>query len=129
LSGFAGNQRKPITTSFNEAMWRQRQHWQRENLVYEKSYKKRNAKQKACLTETGLLMEGNSASLRFFFVYTPLVPRSRKFDLEKILAALNVTCPQCKASVPPDKQVRVDFEHQRCPGCGQTFVPNLYGVA
>jgi hypothetical protein len=35
--------------------------------------------------------------MRFFFAYNPLVPRSRKLDLEKIRAALNVTCPDCHA--------------------------------
>jgi len=49
------------------------------------------------------------------------VPRSRKLDLEKIRTALIVTCPHCNASLPPDKQMRVDFELLRCPGCGQTF--------
>jgi predicted RNA-binding Zn-ribbon protein involved in translation (DUF1610 family) len=47
----------------------------------------------------------------------------RKLDREKILASLNVKCTLCGASIPPDKQVRVDFEHMRCPGCGQTFTP------
>jgi len=49
-------------------------------------------------------------------------PASRKLNLEKIRAALNIT-PHRNSSIPPDKQVRVDFEHLRCPGCGQTFVP------
>jgi len=51
------------------------------------------------------------------------VARSRKLDLEQIRAALNVTCPHCGASLPPDKQMRIDFEHLRCPECGQTFMP------
>jgi len=49
------------------------------------------------------------------------MPRNRKPDLEKIRAALIVTCPHCNASLPPDKQMRIDFEHLRCPGCGNTF--------
>jgi hypothetical protein len=58
--------------------------------------------------------------------YSPIMLRvagHRKLDLEKIRASLNVTCPHCNASTPPDKQVRLDFEHLRCPGCGKTFVP------
>jgi len=31
--------------------------------------------------------------------------------------------PRCNTNIPPDKQVRVDFEHLKCPGCGQTFMP------
>jgi len=61
--------------------------------------------------------------LRFSFAYNPLVARSRKLDLEKIRATLNATCPHCNTSIPPDKQVRLDFEHMKCPGCGQTFTP------
>jgi len=68
-------------------------------------------------------MEGISASLRLLFAYNPLVARSRKLDLEKIRAALNTTCSHCKTSIPPDKQVRVDFEHVKCQGCGKTFMP------
>jgi len=49
------------------------------------------------------------------------VPRSRKLDLEKIRAALNIACTHCGTGIPPDKQMRVDFEHLKCPGCGQTF--------
>jgi len=51
------------------------------------------------------------------------MPPRRKLDLEKIRAALNITCPHCGTGIPPDKQMRVDFEHQRCPGCEQTFTP------
>jgi uncharacterized protein (UPF0212 family) len=50
------------------------------------------------------------------------LPR-RKLDHEKIRASLNVKCPRCGAELPPDKQVRIDFEHLQCPTCGQTFTP------
>ena len=45
----------------------------------------------------------------------------RKLDREKILASLNVNCPHCGAQLPPNKQVRIDFEHMRCPDCGELF--------
>ena len=41
----------------------------------------------------------------------------------QIIAALNLTCPHRITSIPPDKQVRIDFEHQRCPACKQMFIP------
>jgi len=70
---------------------------------------------------------GAVAVLGYCIFATPLIaellPRRRKFDLEKILAALNVTCPHCRTAIPPGKQVRIDFDHLRCPSCGQTFTP------
>jgi ribosomal protein S26 len=47
----------------------------------------------------------------------------RKLDREKIRASLNVKCTHSSATIPPDKQMRIDFEHLRCPSCGQTFTP------
>jgi predicted RNA-binding Zn-ribbon protein involved in translation (DUF1610 family) len=47
----------------------------------------------------------------------------RILHIEKIRASLNVKCTQCGAELPPSQQVRIDFEHLKCPGCGQTFVP------
>ena len=58
---------------------------------------------------------------------TPVDLNAEKDRLPR--ASLNVKCTLCGVSNAPDKQVRIDFEHQPCPGCGQTFVPNLYGVA
>ena len=53
--------------------WRQRQPGQRENLVYEKSYKSKNyERKKTFLTETGLLMEGVIATLRLSFDFSGL---------------------------------------------------------
>jgi len=49
----------------------------------------------------------------------------RKLDREKIRASLNVKCTRCGAEIPPSRRVRIDFEHLRCPSCGQTFTPNL----
>jgi hypothetical protein len=37
--------------------------------------------------------------------------------------SLNATCPHCGASIPPDQQMRVDFEHMQCPKCEERFVP------
>ena len=44
----------------------------------------------------------------FLSPYNPLMPRSRKLDLEKIRAALNATRPHCNTTIPPEKQVRLD---------------------
>jgi len=57
------------------------------------------------------------------------MPPRRKLDLEKIRAALNAACTHCHASIPPDKQVRIDFEHLRCPSCGQTFGPEKQNLS
>jgi len=51
------------------------------------------------------------------------MPRRGKFDLEKIRASMNATCPHCGASIPPDQQMRIDFEHMKCPKCGKLFDP------
>jgi len=49
------------------------------------------------------------------------VTRSRKLDLEKIRAALNVTHPHCHAELEPDERIRLDFDHLQWGKCGQTF--------
>jgi hypothetical protein len=49
------------------------------------------------------------------------MPARRKLDPEKIRASVNATCPQCDASIPPDQQMRVDFEHVQCQKCGEHF--------
>jgi predicted Zn finger-like uncharacterized protein len=66
---------------------------------------------------------GTVAAVIFIFapLFAELRPRRRKLDLEKILAVFNVTCPHCRAIIPPDKQMRIDFELMRCPECGYTF--------
>jgi ribosomal protein S26 len=45
----------------------------------------------------------------------------RKLDREKILASLNVKCTRCGAIIPPDKQMRIDFERMQCPDCKELF--------
>jgi predicted Zn finger-like uncharacterized protein len=47
----------------------------------------------------------------------------REIDFAKIRASLNTVCPHCNASIPPEDQSRVDWEHLKCPRCGETFVP------
>jgi len=45
----------------------------------------------------------------------------RQLDIAKIRASLNVKCPLCGAELAPNRQVRIDFEHLRCPSCGGLF--------
>jgi ribosomal protein S27E len=49
------------------------------------------------------------------------VPRRSKFDPEKIRASMNVTCLLCGASIPPDQQMRIDFERMKCTKCAKTL--------
>jgi ribosomal protein S27AE len=51
------------------------------------------------------------------------MPRSRKINLEKVLASLNTTCPKCGFAITPDQIKRVDFERMECPKCGERFRP------
>ena len=51
------------------------------------------------------------------------MPRRGKRDLEKIRASADVTCPHCGSRIPPERQLRVDWDHLECPGCGKRFVP------
>jgi DNA-directed RNA polymerase subunit RPC12/RpoP len=51
------------------------------------------------------------------------MPARRKLDLEKIRASLNTVCPYCSASIPPEDQNRMDWEHMKCPHCGKDFIP------
>jgi ribosomal protein S27AE len=44
-----------------------------------------------------------------------------KVNLSNVLAALNTTCPLCGYSITPSEIVRIDFERQKCPKCGETF--------
>ena len=48
------------------------------------------------------------------------VPKN-KINLEKVLAALNTTCPACAYSISPAEIVRIDFERMCCTKCGQIF--------
>ena len=44
-----------------------------------------------------------------------------KINLAKVLASLNTTCPLCGYSITPAEIVRIDFERQKCPKCGEIF--------
>jgi len=68
-------------------------------------------------------------SLRFFIrlVFAPLpcyvnsvVPR-KKINLNAVRACLDRVCAKCGFRITPDKIVRVDWERQRCPACGEVF--------
>jgi ribosomal protein S27AE len=45
----------------------------------------------------------------------------KKIDLKKVLECLNTACPSCGYSITPAEIVRIDFERQKCPKCGETF--------
>lgn len=47
--------------------------------------------------------------------------RTRSINLEKVLAALNATCPSCGYSISPAEILRIDFERQKCPKSGLVF--------
>jgi ribosomal protein S27AE len=49
------------------------------------------------------------------------MPKSRKVDLEKVLASLNTICPKCEKVITPAEMQRVDFERMKCPACGELF--------
>jgi ribosomal protein S27AE len=49
------------------------------------------------------------------------MPRSRKINLDKVLASLDKTCPKCGFTITPDLVKRVDFERIECPKCGERF--------
>jgi len=53
-----------------------------------------------------------------------VAPRSRKINLERVLASLNTTCPKCGFTITPDLVKRMDFERIECPKCGEEFQPN-----
>ena len=48
---------------------------------------------------------------------TPM-PRSRKFNLEKVQASLDKICPKRGFTITPDQVKRVDFERVECPKFG-----------
>jgi predicted RNA-binding Zn-ribbon protein involved in translation (DUF1610 family) len=45
----------------------------------------------------------------------------KKIDLKKVLECLNTTCPSCGYPITPAEVVRIDFERQKCPKCGEVF--------
>ena len=55
--------------------------------------------------------------------HTQFFRREGQSDLEKIRSSLNTICSHCGASIPPEDQNRVDFEHMKCPRCCETFIP------
>jgi len=52
--------------------------------------------------------------------------QKNKINLEKVLAALNTTCPSCGYSITPAEIVRIDSERMRCPKCGTVFDAKPY---
>lgn len=53
--------------------------------------------------------------------------RSRKINLDKVKASLNILCPKRGCSIAPDKLPHIDFERV-CSECGQRFIPSPKGV-
>jgi hypothetical protein len=49
------------------------------------------------------------------------VPRSRKINLEKVLASLDTKCPKCGFTITPDLVKRLDFDRMESPECGEKF--------
>jgi ribosomal protein S27AE len=50
------------------------------------------------------------------------MPRSKKIDLEKVLACMDTVCPKCGRRISPAELQRIDFTRVRCPACGEAFV-------
>jgi len=50
--------------------------------------------------------------------------RKNKINREKVIAALNTTCPSCGYSITPAEVVRIDFERMKCPKCAVVFFGN-----
>ena len=53
----------------------------------------------------------------------PKMPRSRKINLEKVLASLDTKCPKCGFTITPDLVKRVDFERMECRSAGRSSSP------
>jgi predicted RNA-binding Zn-ribbon protein involved in translation (DUF1610 family) len=51
------------------------------------------------------------------------MPSRRKINLEKIKASLFTLCTECGYKIQPAEERRIDFDHVRCPKCGEAFVP------
>jgi ribosomal protein L37AE/L43A len=52
---------------------------------------------------------------------------SRKINLEKVRASLDVVCPKCGRVIPPAEVRRIDFERIECSVCGERFAPRARG--
>jgi hypothetical protein len=49
------------------------------------------------------------------------MPRSRKVNIEKVLASLDTIWPECGKAISPVEMQRIDFERMKCPACGERF--------
>jgi len=54
------------------------------------------------------------------------MPSRRKLNLAKIHESLNTACPKCGKTITPAEIQRVDFDHVKCPGCGEQFEPKAH---
>jgi len=54
-------------------------------------------------------------------VRSSLMMHRKKIDLNKVLQAMNTTCPSCGYLITPAEIQRIDFERMICPKCGQIF--------
>jgi hypothetical protein len=48
---------------------------------------------------------------------------SRKVNLAKVQASLDVVCPKCAGLITPAQIRRIDFDRIECPVCGERFAP------
>jgi hypothetical protein len=55
------------------------------------------------------------------------MPRKPKIDLATVRACLDTVCAKCGHHIPPAEVQRVDFDQQKRPKCGETFVPQSGG--
>jgi predicted RNA-binding Zn-ribbon protein involved in translation (DUF1610 family) len=49
------------------------------------------------------------------------LPMVKKIDLVKVLSSLNVICPECGYSIPPNELVRLSGDRMKCPKCAKEF--------
>jgi predicted RNA-binding Zn-ribbon protein involved in translation (DUF1610 family) len=54
----------------------------------------------------------------------PPMTGSRKVNLEKVQASLDVVCPKCGRTISPAEVQRVDFQNIACPERGEHFTPS-----
>jgi rubredoxin len=65
------------------------------------------------------VLEG-SLSASGLFPQQPM-PARKRIDLAKVLTSLDVVCPECSCSIPPDQMERVGNEQMKCPLCDAVF--------
>jgi hypothetical protein len=46
---------------------------------------------------------------------------SRKINLKKVLASLDVVCSKCGKKISPAEVRRIDFDRMECPTRGEKF--------